>query len=37
VTVDGTGRVWLHAGIDSGFEAYTEVYLQSLAVVFTPR
>jgi hypothetical protein len=37
VTADGTGRVWLHAGIDSGFEAYSEVYLQSLAVVFTPR
>jgi hypothetical protein len=37
VTADGTGRVWLHAGIDSGFEAYSEVYLQSLEVVFTPR
>ncbi|MFY7948070.1 MAG: hypothetical protein ACOVRP_02545, partial [Gemmatimonas sp.] len=37
VTADGAGRVWLHAGIDSGFEAYSEVYLQSLEVVFTPR
>jgi hypothetical protein len=37
VTADGTGHVWLHAGIDSGFEAYSEVYLQSLEVVFTPR
>ena len=37
VAADGEGRVWLHAGIDSGFEAYSEIYLQSLSVVFTPR
>lgn len=37
VTADNSGRVWLHAGIDSGFEAYSEVYLQSLSVVFTPK
>jgi hypothetical protein len=37
VAADGEGRVWLHAGIDSGFEAYSEIYLQSFSVVFTPR
>jgi hypothetical protein len=37
VVADGAGRVWLHVGIDSGFEAYSEIYLQSLGVVFTPK
>jgi hypothetical protein len=37
VTADSAGRVWVHAGIDSGFESYSEIYLQSLSVVFTPK
>jgi hypothetical protein len=33
---DAQGGIWLHVGIDSGFEAYSEVYLRSVAVTFTP-
>lgn len=37
VTADGAGRVWIHVGMDSGFEAYSEIYLQSMNVIFKPR
>jgi hypothetical protein len=33
---DAQGGIWLHVGIDSGFEAYSEVYLRSVSVSFTP-
>ena len=37
VNPDAQGDVWLHVGIDSGFESYSEVYLRSVAVRFTPQ
>lgn len=33
---DAQGGIWLHVGIDSGFEAYSEVYLRTVSVSFTP-
>jgi hypothetical protein len=33
---DAQGGIWLHVGIDSGFEAYSEVYLRTVSVNFTP-
>ncbi|MFN5995455.1 MAG: hypothetical protein ACK45Y_15320 [Betaproteobacteria bacterium] len=33
---DAQGGIWLHVGIDSGFESYSEVYLRSVSVTFTP-
>ena len=36
VTADGAGRVWIHVGIDSGFEAYSEIYLQSMFIILKP-
>jgi hypothetical protein len=36
VTPDKRGDVWLHVGIDSGFESYSEVYLRSVSIQFTP-
>ena len=33
---DAQGDVWLHVGIDSGFEAYSEVHLRTVVVRFTP-
>ena len=33
---DAQGGLWLHTGIDSGFEAYSVVYLQSFRATFTP-
>ena len=36
VQPDMQGDVWMHVGIDSGFEAYSEVYVRSVSVRFTP-
>lgn len=33
---DPLGGIWLHTGIDSGFETYSGVYLQSFRATFTP-
>lgn len=36
VKADGEGKLWIYIGIDSGFEATTGVYLQSVTTYFTP-
>lgn len=36
VQSDAQGRLWLLAGIDSGFEGLTRIYLQKIAVRLTP-
>lgn len=36
VQSDALGRLWLLAGIDSGFEGLTRIYLQRIAVRLTP-
>lgn len=36
VTTDANGAVWVIVGIDSGFEARTEIALQSLLIEVTP-
>jgi hypothetical protein len=33
---DAQGGVWLHVGIDSGFEAYSQIYLRTVALTFSP-
>ena len=33
---DAQGGVWLHVGIDSGYEAYSEIYLRTVALNFSP-
>lgn len=33
---DAQGGIWLHVGIDSGYEAYSEVYLRTVALTFSP-
>jgi hypothetical protein len=35
VTSDAQGRLWLLAGIDSGFEGFTRIYLQKIEVRLT--
>ncbi len=36
VKTDANGAVWAVFGIDSGFEATSQIYLQSMVIVFTP-
>jgi hypothetical protein len=36
VKSDGEGKLWIMLGIDSGFEAASEVYLQNMTVQFVP-
>lgn len=36
VTSDATGRVWLFAGVDSGFEGTTELYVTGFRATFEP-
>jgi hypothetical protein len=33
---DAQGRLWLHVGIDSGYEAYSAVYLRTVVITFSP-
>ncbi|MFY8083477.1 MAG: hypothetical protein ACOVN7_07065 [Rubrivivax sp.] len=35
VQANAQGEVWLHTGIDSGFESYSEVYLRQVSVRFS--
>jgi hypothetical protein len=35
-TTDAQGGLWLHLGIDSGFEAYSQVHLRSAVLTLTP-
>jgi hypothetical protein len=35
VQADSQGRLWLLAGIDSGYEGFTRIYLQRIAVHLT--
>lgn len=37
VTADGSGRLWLMVGVDSGFEGTTSVYVTSVKVDVDPR
>jgi hypothetical protein len=36
VQADSAGRLWLHLGMDSGFESYSEIHLQRLTARFSP-
>jgi hypothetical protein len=36
VTTDANGAVWIILGIDSGFEAYSQVFLQSIQLDAIP-
>jgi hypothetical protein len=37
VSTDGSGRLWLVVGVDSGFEGTTSVYITSVRVAFNQR
>jgi len=36
VRADGEGKLWIYVGFDSGYEATTAVYLQSVTTYFVP-
>ncbi|MFZ8885743.1 MAG: hypothetical protein ACO3IN_10695 [Steroidobacteraceae bacterium] len=36
VTADSRGEVWILVGMDSGFESFSEIYLRTVGVEFTP-
>ncbi len=36
IKADAEGKLWIYLGIDSGFEATSSIYLQSVTMIFTP-